>query len=407
MQAKITVYILLFLFFFFKNFETQAQVLDFDMDKPKTASLKTVKKTKYEAMLNGGLAFVPDRFGNDCRALQFDGTGYLRVQNSENLHLRDFSFSVWLKMPEADFRWLTLLCKGETVQEMDNSPAYRVELTSGTASYNFPSTRLIGRVQHNFPTNTWFHLSTVKKGSEYLIYIDGKLAYSYEVESEIVDNNEPINIGRDLPGSLNFFVGVMDDLRLYDYPLKNKEIEKLSVEKNAKKGSACQPNKPIVSQTTTDLNIDLTGISPEPEPKITENPQNTGNTSIDSTFVFDGGTVKIGELINLKNIQFRQSKSDLLDPSMPILNKVVKLMTENPTMQIEVHGHTDNVGDPTKNYQLSVDRVEAVKKYLISQGIEANRLLTKAFGGTKPIADNSREETRKLNRRVEMRIVRK
>ena len=76
-------------------------------------------------------------------------------------------------------------------------------------------------------------------------------------------------------------------------------------------------------------------------------------------------------------------------------------------MQIELHGHTDNVGDPTKNYQLSVDRVKEVKKYLISKGISADRIDTKAFGGTKLIADNSREETRKLNRRVEMKIVKK
>ena len=74
-------------------------------------------------------------------------------------------------------------------------------------------------------------------------------------------------------------------------------------------------------------------------------------------------------------------------------------------MEIELSGHTDNQGDPKLNVALSEARVVNVKKYLISKGIAADRIETVGYGGVFPIADNTREETRKLNRRVEMEII--
>ncbi|MFN3402760.1 MAG: OmpA family protein [Cytophagaceae bacterium] len=117
--------------------------------------------------------------------------------------------------------------------------------------------------------------------------------------------------------------------------------------------------------------------------------------------------IEVGETFTLNNIIFQQSLAEMLPESLPELDNLVMLLKENPTMEIELSGHTDNQGDPEKNQKLSEDRVKAVMEYLTSMGIEKKRLKGKGYGGTRPIASNSKEETRKLNRRVEFTIMKK
>lgn len=113
----------------------------------------------------------------------------------------------------------------------------------------------------------------------------------------------------------------------------------------------------------------------------------------------------VGTTVNLKNVLFVKSKANLLEGSYEDLNMVVKLMNKNPKMEIELAGHTDNRGLQKYNMKLSQERVEVVKQYLVSKGIEAKRIRGKGYGGIQPIASNESEETRKLNRRVEFTIV--
>lgn len=115
--------------------------------------------------------------------------------------------------------------------------------------------------------------------------------------------------------------------------------------------------------------------------------------------------LEVGQDIPLKNVFFVRSEPTLLPASYPELNKLARILTENPGIEIEISGHTDNVGDPQKNLVLSELRVETVKNYLVSKGITASRITGKGYGGSKPIADNSTEATRRLNRRVEFKIV--
>ncbi|MFC7667282.1 OmpA family protein [Hymenobacter humi] len=82
-------------------------------------------------------------------------------------------------------------------------------------------------------------------------------------------------------------------------------------------------------------------------------------------------------------------------------------MKEYPSLEIKISGHTDNQGDPALNLKLSQDRVNEVKKYLSSHGINSGRITTEGFGGSKPIASNDQEETRAKNRRVEFTITKK
>ena len=113
----------------------------------------------------------------------------------------------------------------------------------------------------------------------------------------------------------------------------------------------------------------------------------------------------IGTVVTLSNVLFHQSSASLLSESFDELDMVANFLKLNPEIRIELSGHTDNRGDRTLNLRLSNERVKKVKGYLVSKGIEASRIQGKGYGGTKPVADNRTEEGRRLNRRVEFKII--
>jgi outer membrane protein OmpA-like peptidoglycan-associated protein len=117
--------------------------------------------------------------------------------------------------------------------------------------------------------------------------------------------------------------------------------------------------------------------------------------------------LEVGVTIQLPNVLFERSTTTLLNESFQELDQVVQLLEEHPEMEIALSGHTDNQGSAKLNLKLSQDRVETVMLYLVGKGISRNRLSGKGYGGTKPIASNRSEQTRKLNRRVEFTIVKK
>ncbi len=118
-------------------------------------------------------------------------------------------------------------------------------------------------------------------------------------------------------------------------------------------------------------------------------------------------TLEMGKVIRLKDIFFDTDRSELLSRSNVELDKLVYILIENPTLEIEIIGHTDNVGDVNYNMTLSRRRANQVMEYLTRNGIQAKRLSANGFGSTQPIASNDVEETRQMNRRVEFRIVKK
>jgi OmpA-OmpF porin, OOP family len=112
-----------------------------------------------------------------------------------------------------------------------------------------------------------------------------------------------------------------------------------------------------------------------------------------------------GDAIRLNHLIFAQGKSAIEPQSFPELDEIAMMMKENPKVEIQLEGHTDNVGSSDANLKLSQERVDAVKSYLVKKGVKKSRIQTKAFGGSKPLRNEMTPEARVLNRRVEMRIL--
>lgn len=106
----------------------------------------------------------------------------------------------------------------------------------------------------------------------------------------------------------------------------------------------------------------------------------------------------------LNNLFFNTGESILLPSSINELKRVIDILKERP-LKIEIGGHTDNVGDDNANLILSKQRADAVRDYLVENGISADLLETKGYGESKPIASNKTEEGRRKNRRVEIKFI--
>jgi len=115
--------------------------------------------------------------------------------------------------------------------------------------------------------------------------------------------------------------------------------------------------------------------------------------------------VKPGEKAVLKNIFFAWNSAELQPESFAELNKLLSFMRENPSVRIEVSGHTDNTGSPEYNLKLSLNRAKVVADYLIKNGMDPSRIVAKGYGEKQPVAQNDTEEGRALNRRTEFRIL--
>ena len=109
--------------------------------------------------------------------------------------------------------------------------------------------------------------------------------------------------------------------------------------------------------------------------------------------------------IDLKQqIHFQPNRAVILSDSYDVLNQVAQAIRDAPGIAVRIEGHTDNVGKRKENVQLSQSRAEAVKDYLVGEGVEKGQLKAVGFGPKRPIASNSTRAGRTLNRRVEFRM---
>lgn len=134
--------------------------------------------------------------------------------------------------------------------------------------------------------------------------------------------------------------------------------------------------------------------NPPPAPKIVEPPPSAPAVL----------KKKINDLLIGKTIIFRINSAILLPEGETVLNRVAAILHEDPTVALEVGGHTDNVGPEHVNRVLSEQRAKAVVEYLISQGIAAERLTLRGYGASRPIAESATDEGRQQNRQIEFSI---
>ena len=114
--------------------------------------------------------------------------------------------------------------------------------------------------------------------------------------------------------------------------------------------------------------------------------------------------IKVGKPYKLNNIYFKTSSSLLNPETIIIIEELTKFLQENKTVNIAIHGHTDNAGNAADNLKLSADRAKMVFDLLVLNGIDASRLSYKGFGATRPIASNLTEKGKALNRRTEFMV---
>jgi outer membrane protein OmpA-like peptidoglycan-associated protein len=105
-----------------------------------------------------------------------------------------------------------------------------------------------------------------------------------------------------------------------------------------------------------------------------------------------------------RNIFFKAASDQLTESSIAPLDEVVKVLTEDPELKMQIEGHTDSTGKAAMNLRLSKQRAESVKNYLTGKGIDASRLTATGYGSSKPLQSNETLEGRERNRRVELKL---
>ncbi|WP_200979035.1 OmpA family protein [Echinicola sp. 20G] len=115
---------------------------------------------------------------------------------------------------------------------------------------------------------------------------------------------------------------------------------------------------------------------------------------------------KSGVKMVLEEVLFKKGTSEIANEnSMRFIDELVEFLKENPGLKIRLEGHTDNVGNASLNKELSMDRAGTIRDYMVSQGVEFERIRLRGLGGSQPISSNDTEEGREQNRRVEMVII--
>lgn len=133
-------------------------------------------------------------------------------------------------------------------------------------------------------------------------------------------------------------------------------------------------------------------------------PETPGIVSNDGCPIATEGEKAILDLA-IQNLYFDTDRATIKNESLRFLDKLAELLIERDAYRVKIEGHTDSIGSEEHNFELSKNRSTAVKDYLVSKGVLEEQLTTEYFGEKRPIASNVTEDTRRLNRRVEMSFV--
>lgn len=261
--------------------------------------------------------------------------------------------------------------------------------------------------QWSVPQNLGFPINTIEDDGSLSVAADGKTAFFASARS-------------DSRGALDLY---RFELPEYDRPLKTLWVKGVVRDAETKKGlpSAIELKNLKTGEVLQQVMTDETGnylvtLPIGSDYSFTVNRKGylfysdrfeLAGQPADSTYTNNIllQPIRINSSLELKNILYETNSFQLSPSSYVELDKLVQLLKDNPSVKVQVNGHTDNVGKPADNLLLSTKRAKSVVAYLISKGVAANRLTAKGFGSSKPIADNNSEAGRAKNRRTELVIV--
>lgn len=147
-----------------------------------------------------------------------------------------------------------------------------------------------------------------------------------------------------------------------------------------------------VNQTLVVETKEIVDIKPNPLPVITK----------EEAKVIE---VQIQKIIDFENINFEVNKATISEKSHTTIENIATVLKKNTAVHVEIAGHTDNTGNETHNLTLSQKRVDSVKQQLVNSGVDASRLKAIGYGQTEPLVSNDTQENRRLNRRVEFKVI--
>ena len=239
-----------------------------------------------------GVSYTSDRFGVGCSAMLFDGTGYITVPSSNSLKRprNAFTAAVWFKFTKgADFfkEWITICCKSDQTDETADSPQYRMQATAQTISINSEFTEnFIPQLSYE----VWYFYAYTFDGSKVRVFLNGKFVYELDYTGQLTANDMPLEIGRDLPGGLEYFDGTMDDLRIYDRALDETELIQIYQDMSeAQDADRCTQSVAVTPTPTTPTptkkkpRVDPTPPPPDPDPTIDPDPTTSSSSSSSSS----------------------------------------------------------------------------------------------------------------------------
>ncbi len=185
----------------------------------------------------GNVEYREDRFGTPCSALYLDGNSFVEVMHNRvfNTIENQFSVATWFKLDKApqEDAWLTLVCKAkDDLTETSINPHFRVQLfqstTQSTISINTDFTEYDKNFKdHVLEADKWMFFALVYDGNAVNVHLNGKKIWTFPYRGRLNSNNTSLFIGKDYPGSIEYFRGSFDDLHIYNYAISNQKIHEL------------------------------------------------------------------------------------------------------------------------------------------------------------------------------------
>ncbi len=371
-----------------------------------SADNKWSKPVNLGSPVNTGVWESQPSFSSDGKTLYFSRRVITNGQQNS-----DIFYSVF----RDDYTWSAPLPLSDTINTPGNEESVFVHPDNQTLYFSSDGHEGLGGLdiyisrrledgRWGVPVNLGYPINTCENENSLVVSADGKKAYFASSRKEGYGDLDlyVFDLYKEAQPILTSFVKAKVIDEVTTLPLSAR-FEIIDVE----------TGKIVVSNVTDKIKGEflaclpagknyLLNVSKEGYLFYSDNFDCTKATDTQKAFTVTASLKKItpGATVVLNNIFFDIDKFDLKSESYPELQKLISFLSTNPTIKIEIGGHTDNTGDKLKNQKLSENRALSVLNYLVLKGIDKGRLSFRGYGDSQPLADNNTEEGRASNRRT-------